>query len=90
MKVSEYLHRGAGAPVRLAELAALAEMPEREVRRCIERERRSGVPICSDNRSGYFLASSEEERDRFIRSMVHRAVQILITVRAVQGGDIQT
>ena len=59
----------------------------RIVRRMIESERRRGVPILSDNTSGYYLPASENERQRFVRSMRGRAMEILATAAAVERAD---
>ena len=51
-------------------------------------KRRAGVPILADGR-GYFLPASEEERAECVRSMRHRAGEILTTARAVERGKIE-
>lgn len=83
--VSALLLPGAGNAVPLRRLAALTGMDEREVRRAIQRERLAGVPILADNRSGYFLPGSAEERARCVRSMRHRAGQILAAAAAIEA-----
>jgi hypothetical protein len=50
----------------------------------IERERRAGALILSDNASGYYLAANSEEVKRFVSSMRHRADEILKTTDAVE------
>ena len=62
-------------------------LDSRSIRQLIERERRQGSPILSDNRSGYFLAGSPEEVERFSRSMEHRAREILRTAAAVRAAS---
>lgn len=52
----------------------------------IERERRNGVPILSDNQTGYFLAENDDERDTFVKSMLHRANEIRLTAAAIEKG----
>lgn len=46
-------------------LIELTGLPDRELRRMIEAERRRGIPILSDNIHGYFLPGSEEELKRW-------------------------
>lgn len=48
------------------------------------KERRSGVPILSDNASGYFLPGNSAERAQFVKSMRNRAAEILRTAAAVE------
>lgn len=71
------------------ELERLTGLDGRSVRLLIERERREGVPILADNASGYFLPASEDERAACVRSMRHRAAEILITARAVEKGKVE-
>lgn len=93
LKISGLLSHGAENGVTLRHLEKLTDLPGREVRRQIERERRRGIPILSDNMSGYFLPSSEDEKARCVRSMRGRAREILRTAQAIEeaadisGGD---
>lgn len=84
LKISSLLSHGAENGVTLRHLEKLTDLPGREVRRQIERERRRGIPILSDNMSGYFLPSSEDEKARCVRSMRGRAREILRTARAIE------
>ncbi|NCE63569.1 hypothetical protein D1159_03000 [Pseudoflavonifractor sp. 524-17] len=70
----------------LRHLESLTNLPGREVRRQIERERRAGALIISDNQHGYFLTDDPAEAQRFARSMQHRAREILRTARAIEKG----
>ena len=85
MKISDLLGHGQSAAVPLRHLKELAGLPDREVRRQIERERMAGALIISDNQHGYFLADDPAEAQRFARSMQHRAREILRTARAIEG-----
>lgn len=52
------------------------------------RERREGRPILADNATGYYLPATEHERAACVRSMRHRAAEILAAARAIErGGD---
>lgn len=48
----------------------------------IERERREGRPILADNA----IPATEHERTACVRSMRHRAGEILRTAQAIEGG----
>lgn len=82
--ISRFLSCGKGNAIPRRELETLTGLDGRTVRLLIERERRSGVPILSDNRSGYFLPACEQERLSFVRSMRHRAGEIFKTARAIE------
>ena len=86
--ISDYLSHGHQHAVPLRHLVSLTGLPDRIVRQMIEKERRAGVPILSDNQSGYYLSDSPEATARFVRSMRHRAHEILETARAVERGRI--
>lgn len=53
----------------------------------IAAERRAGAAILSDNQTGYYLPANEEEKARFVRSMRHRAKEILCAADAVEKTD---
>ena len=55
-----------------------------KVRRQIERERRAGELIVSNNRDGYYLTDDPAEAQRFARSMRGRASEIVKTARAIE------
>ncbi len=82
--ISDLLHAGAENALTLSELVQLTGEDERSIRRCIQRERKAGKLILSDNQSGYFLPSSEHEVRRFIRSMSNRAREIAAVSRAAE------
>lgn len=82
--VSELLLHGQQNAVPRRELENLTGWSGRMVRLAIERERRAGIPILSDNASGYFLPGNSAERAQFVRSMRNRAEEILKTAQAVE------
>lgn len=86
IRVADLLSMGQENAINIRHLKALLHLPSREVRLMIWRERRQGIPILSDNVSGYFLPANEAERARFVRSMRARAVDILRTADAVEQG----
>lgn len=85
MRIADLLSHGPENGVTLRHLEKLTGRDGRTVRRQIERERREGALILSDNKSGYFLASDSAEAQRFTRSMQHRARAIIKTARAIEG-----
>lgn len=82
--VSSLLLEGRSNALHLADLVRLTGWPERDVRKAIQRERQRGSPILSDNKNGYFLPQSEVEKVQFVRSMRHRAKEILCAADAVE------
>lgn len=81
--ISKYLLYGQRNAVPLQQLVRLSRLDDRTARRLIEGERRAGMPICSDNQTGYYLAADAAELGRFVHSMQHRAAEIWRTARAL-------
>lgn len=86
IKVADMLSRGRENAIPLRHLQNLLNADGRTIRLMIERERRNGVPICADNLTGYYLPSSAQEKTACVRSMRHRAGEILKTARAIERG----
>lgn len=82
--VVELLSSGQQNATPRRELEKMTGWSGRMVRLMIEKARRSGVPILSDNASGYFLPGNSTERAQFVRSMRNRAAEILKTAQAVE------
>ena len=54
----------------------------------IQSERLRGIPILSDNISGYYLAGDAQEQEKFIKSMRGRAAEIEAVAAAVEKAVI--
>ena len=82
--ISRYLLEGQENGLHLRELVSLTGWTEREVRQQIHLERRKGVPILGDNVHGYFFPGTSQERAACVRSMRHRAGEILAAAKAIE------
>ena len=69
------------------ELERLTGLDGRTVRLMIERERREGRPILADNATGYYLPATEHERAACVRSMRHRAGEIMKSAQAIEQAE---
>lgn len=83
-KVSDFLSHGRENAVPLRHLKKMMETDGRTVRLMIQQERLSGIPICADNATGYYLPSTADEKAACVRSMRHRAGEIMKTARAIE------
>ena len=83
-RVADFLHHGAESAISRRDLMALTGLPDRDLRRLIEAERRQGCPILSDCVGGYYLPGDSAERDRCIRSLRSRAAEIIKTADAIE------
>lgn len=86
--ISRYLMEGQENGLHLQDLVRITGWTEREVRQQIHRERRQHIPILSNNRDGYFLPGNPQERAYCVRSLRHRAGEILAAAKAIEG-DVQ-
>lgn len=84
MKIADLLRYGQANAVPLRDLAGIIGLDGRTVRAMISAERRAGAAILSNNQTGYYLPANEEEKARFVRSMRHRAKEILCAADAVE------
>lgn len=83
-KIADLLLPGRENAIPRRDLEAITGLDGRTIRLMIERERRRGTLILSDNHHGYFLADDPAEAQRFARSMRHRAGEILRTAEAIE------
>lgn len=87
-RISDLLPHGQANAVPLRLLVSMTGLDGRKIRLMIAQERREGVPIVSDNSSGYFLAETQVEREAFCQSMRHRAKEIMRAADAVERGEL--
>ena len=86
-KVSDFLSHGRENAVPLRHLKKLMETDGRTIRLTIQQERLAGTPICADNLTGYYLPATEEEKTACVRSLRHRAGEIMKTARAIERAE---
>ena len=87
--IADLLGTGRESAITRRELEQLTGLDGRSVRLLIERERRAGTPILANSTNGYFLPATDDERAECVRSLRHRAGEILTTARAVERGKIE-
>ena len=81
-QVCDYLLTGAEHALDAKTLAAAMEIDRRTVTQRIERERRSGMPICAavtGRNLGYFLAANADELTAYLASFDRRIKQVTLT-----------
>lgn len=76
-------------PMTAQEIMSVLDLSDpRLVTRLIERERRSGLPICASNdckRPGYYLAESPAELESYTRSLRRRVKAVSGTLAALEA-----
>lgn len=86
-KIADLLLPGRENAIPRRELEKLTGLDGRTVRLMIERERREGRPILADNATGYYLPATEYERAACVRSMRHRAGEIMKSAQAIEQAE---
>lgn len=84
MRIADLLLEGEEHAVTRQHLEQISGLTGREVQRAIQAARLKGTPILSSS-SGFFLPATEAEKERFVRSMRHRAREISRAADAVEG-----
>ena len=74
-KISDLLSCGRENAISRRELEKLTSLDGRKV-----------APVLADNTTGYYLPAAEHERAACVRSMRHRAAEIMRTAEAIEGG----
>lgn len=87
--ISDYLSAGQENAVPLRHLKEVMGADGRTVRLMIQRERLAGIPILADCQNGYYLPATQEEKQRCVRSMIHRSEEIKRAARAIEVAEIQ-
>ena len=87
--ISSLLMHGADHAIPLRHLKELTGLSDRDLRRRIQRERLSGIPILADNSSGYYLPADRTELDMFVRSMWSRSREIAAVAAAVEEAELR-
>lgn len=85
--IADLLGVGRENAITRRDLERLTGLDGRGVRLLIERERRAGTPILADSVNGYYLPASDDERAECVRSLRHRAREILITARSIERAE---
>lgn len=82
--VFEILKKGAENATTGKELCKILNLPIRELTRIIEKERRSGKPICAatGQHPGYYAAANKEELEKYCKRLFKRAGELHKTRRA--------
>lgn len=83
-KIERLLSHGRENAIPLQHLVSLTGLPARQVRHMIQAERLQGAPILADSQNGYYLPGSQQDIEKFYRSMLHRAAEITRVATAVK------
>lgn len=82
IKIADLLPTGGENAVPLRHIKKMVDIPGREIRKMIQTEREQHIPIVSDG-NGYYLAKTEQEKNRFVRGMKRRAAEIVRVAESV-------
>lgn len=88
IRIADLLLKGEENALPLRHIKQMVNLPGREIRKQIQLERLQHIPILANNKSGYYLAGNDRERERFVRSMKRRAAEIVKVADAVEKAVI--
>lgn len=77
-------HQGRERGIKCADLARVAGITEREVRKLVSELRREGTAICAKPKTGYFLAVTPDELRESCEFLHHRAMTSLLLASRIQ------
>lgn len=88
--IEEFLRHGACHATPTKELTALTGLEPRKIAAAVQSARRRGVPILSSTSpGGYFIAETEDERQRCLRSLRHRKQELAWTIFTLERARIE-
>lgn len=89
-RIEDYLLRGRDSSIKIAHLEQITGLRARQISQAVQEARRRGVPVLSSSHpGGYFIAATEEEKKRFLKSMGHRAKEIIATLRCLEQAKVE-
>lgn len=90
LRVEGYLQHGRENAINMEDLRRITGLRSRQVTQAVQDARRRGVPVLSSSHpGGYFIAASEEEKKRYLKSMGHRAKEIIATLRCLERAKVE-
>ncbi len=83
-RILMFIKEGAENFVSLRDLISLTGLKDRELRRCIEEMRRSGIVIISGQNGGYYFPQDAGELSRYINRESKRARSLFYTLKTAR------
>ena len=88
-QIENFLLRGQDNALSVSTLERITGRSARRIGAAVQDARRRGVPVISLQSGGFFLAASEEERSRCLRSLRHRRAETDWTIFALERARIE-
>ena len=88
-QIENFLLRGQDNALSVSTLERITGRSARRIGAAVQDARRRGVPVISMPSGGFFLAASEEERSRCLRSLRHRRAETDWTIFALERARIE-
>lgn len=92
-QVISLIPKGEDRKVTMTDLARLAALDTRTVQNLISSSKKKGVPILSSREagnSGYYIATTESERQRGLANLRHQIKEISAGIEGVEGADLDS
>lgn len=82
---------GVANGIHVADLAAICQLAEREVRKAVSELREEGVAVCAQPATGYFIAGTPEELEescQFLRGRAMHSLRLESRLRNIPLPDL--
>lgn len=90
VSIADYLPHSPLTPVKLQQLVDQSGLDERTVRLALRRAvLRDRIPVVADNSRGYWIASTEAERNACVASLRRRAREIEARADALEKAEVE-
>lgn len=87
--IERFLLYGQGNALSVKTLVKLTGLHPRQITEAVQHSRRRGVPVLSTTYpGGYFIAETEAEKQRCIRSLRHRAKEMYETLYCLERAQV--
>lgn len=79
-------------PINIKEIVKLINLPKRQIFRIIESLRHKGIPVVASRAgtTGVKIATTEEEKNKCIRSLASQSAKLLETSAYLKLADLET
>ncbi len=88
--IERYLLHGHDNALSVEALRIVTGLHPRKITQAVQDARRRGVAVLSSSHpGGYYLAETEDEKQRFVYSLRHRAKETALTLRCLERAQVE-
>lgn len=88
--IERFLLHGHDNALTMEELKVMTGLHSRKITQAVQDARRRGIAVLSSSHpGGYYLAETEEEKQRFVYSLRHRARETAFTLQCLERAKVE-